>query len=74
MSSSVLFQQLCAVGNALEDVRDTTLKHGAMWIELDIILDALDKVIDQLVVDPPARSDELKHWRQDTRRGNDPPW
>ena len=43
-----LFHRLCRIGNALEDLRATTYRHGALWLQLDAVLTALDVVIDTL--------------------------
>jgi hypothetical protein len=49
---SPLFERLCEVGNALEDIRNTTYLQGALRMLLDGILTALDVVIDTLVEAP----------------------
>lgn len=46
--SAELSPRLCAVGNALEQIRDTTYRQGALWLQLDEVLQALDAVIDTL--------------------------
>ena len=48
-----LVPRLCRVGNALEAIRETTFPHGALWIQLDAVLEALDAVIDTLAEPPP---------------------
>lgn len=55
MNDVSLFAALCAIGNALEGVRDTT--QGDLWRRLDDVLAALDAVIDRLGP-PPVVEDE----------------
>jgi hypothetical protein len=50
--SRELFSRLCEVGTALEDLRETTYPHGALWLQLDAVLRALDAVIDTLAEAP----------------------
>jgi hypothetical protein len=49
-----LFHRLCAVGNALEVVRDATFRQGALWLQLDAVLTQLDAVTDTLA-EPATR-------------------
>lgn len=44
-----LFQHLCAVGNALELLRETFAPASDPWLALTDILGALDETIDLLV-------------------------
>jgi hypothetical protein len=50
---AALSPRLCAVGGALEAMRDQTARQSALWLRLDDILRAIDAVIDTLGQPPP---------------------